>query len=367
MDRKPQVWIVSDRPDMPESRIYALLPSLGVDLLFVHSASANPDNVARIRDGGAECAVVEFRNRLDFSASATLRRMLRQRPCDLIYATVNKPLAAVLRATIGFPGVKVVGYRGTIGHLSRFDPASWLTYFHPGLDHVVAVSDAVRRYFIDDLRFPGSKVTRIYKGHDPAWYRDLTTDFQLPEALKGLTVVSFAGCLRPVKGIDYLLDAMRLIPADRRVGLLLVGGISDNRTRRRVEQAVAEDRRIVHVGFRKDATAIVARTDISVMPTIEREGLAKAAIEAQSQGVPAIVTDVGGLPEIVKDGETGLVVPPRDARALADAIMALAADPARRKAMGEAAVRRVSDVFDYRKSAASFANLFSALTTPATR
>ena len=60
----------------------------------------------------------------------------------MIYATVNKPLAAVLRATIGFPRVKVVGYRGTIGHLSRFDPASWLTYFHPGLDHVVTVSDA---------------------------------------------------------------------------------------------------------------------------------------------------------------------------------------------------------------------------------
>lgn len=361
MNANPKVWIVSDRPDMPESRIYALLPGLGIDLVFVHSATADPANVARIRDAGAECVVVEFRNRLDFRASATLRRMLRERPCDLIYATVNKPLAAVLRATIGFPRIKVVGYRGTIGHLSRFDPASWLTYFHPGLDHVVAVSDAVRRYFIDDLRFPESKVTRIYKGHDAAWYRDLTTDFQLPEALKGLTIVSFAGCLRPVKGIDYLLDAMRLIPADRRVGLLLVGGISDHRTRRRVEQAVAEDTRIVHVGFRKDATAIVARTDISVMPTVEREGLAKAAIEAQSQGVPAIVTDVGGLPEIVKDGETGLVVPPRDAQALADAIVAIAEDPARRKAMGEAAVRRVADVFDYRKSAEAFASLFKKL------
>lgn len=361
MNANPKVWIVSDRPDMPESRIYALLPGLGIDLVFVHSATADPANVARIRDAGAECVVVEFRNRLDFRASATLRRMLRERPCDLIYATVNKPLAAVLRATVGFPRVKVVGYRGTIGHLSRLDPASWLTYFHPGLDHVVAVSDAVKRYFTDALSFPESKVTRIYKGHDAAWYSSRTTDLEMPPALRGMTVVSFTGQIRPVKGVDYLLDAMRLIPAGKRIGLLLVGGISGRRMRERVERAVAEDGRVFYAGFRKDATAIVARTDISVMPTIEREGLAKAAIEAQSQGVPAIVTNVGGLPEIVKDGETGLVVPPRDARALADAIMALAADPVRRRAMGEAAVRRVSDVFDYRKSAASFATLFREL------
>ena len=61
------------------------------------------------------------------------------------------------------------------------------------MDRTLNVSDAVRRYFTQDLRFPEAKVTRIYKGHDPAWYRARTTDFQMPESLKGLTVVSFAG------------------------------------------------------------------------------------------------------------------------------------------------------------------------------
>ena len=175
MDRTLNVWIGSDRPDLPESHIYAELPCLGVGLTFFHAPDANPEALARIREGGADCVEILFRNRLDFAASAALRRELRRRPCDVIYATVNKPLAAVLRATIGFPRVKVVGYRGTIGHLSRLDPASWLTYFHPGLDHVVTVSDAVRRYFTDKLRFPEDKVTRIYKGHDAAWYRAVET------------------------------------------------------------------------------------------------------------------------------------------------------------------------------------------------
>ena len=361
MDGKLNVWIVSDRPDMPESHIYAQLPGLGINLVFVHSATADPAAIARIRDAGAECLVVEFRNRLDFAASAALRRELRRRPCDVIYATVNKPLAAVLRATIGFPRIKVVGYRGTIGHLSRLDPASWLTYYQPGLDHVVTVSDAVKRYFTQKLRFPESKVTRIYKGHDAAWYRARTTDFEMPEALRGLTVVSFAGQIRHVKGVDYLLDAMALIPPERKVGLLLLGRVQDADIGRRIDAAAAADPRIVYAGFRKDVTAIVGKTDVAVMPTVEREGLAKAVIEAQALGVPAIVTDVGGLPEIVRDGETGLVVPPRDARALADAIMALAADPARRRAMGEAAVRHVADVFDYRESARQFAALFNRL------
>ena len=361
MDGKLNVWIVSDRPDMPESHIYAQLPGLGINLVFVHSATADPAAIARIRDAGAECLVVEFRNRLDFAASATLRRELRRRPCDVIYATVNKPLAAVLRATIGFPRIKVVGYRGTIGHLSHLDPASWLTYFHPGLDHVVTVSDAVKRYFTQKLRFPESKVTRIYKGHDAEWYRVRTTDFEMPESLRGLTIVSFAGQIRHVKGVNYLLDAMELIPSDRKIGLLLIGGISEDDIRRRIEKATHDNPRIIYAGFRKDVTAIVGKTDIAVMPTVEREGLAKAVIEAQSLGVPAIVTDVGGLPEIVRDGETGLVVPPRDARALADAILALAADPERRREMGEAAVRRVAEVFDYRESARQFAALFGNL------
>ena len=361
MDGKLNVWIVSDRPDMPESHIYAQLPGLGINLVFVHSATADPTAIARIRDAGAECLVVEFRNRLDFAASAALRRELRRRPCDVIYATVNKPLAAVLRATIGFPRIRVVGYRGTIGHLSRLDPASWLTYFHPGLDHVVTVSDAVKRYFTQKLRFPESKVTRIYKGHDAEWYRSRTTDYELPESLRGLTIVSFAGQIRHVKGVNYLLDAMELIPSDRKIGLLLIGGISEDDIRRRIEKATHDNPRIVYAGFRKDVTAIVGKTDIAVMPTVEREGLAKAVIEAQSLGVPAIVTDVGGLPEIVRDGETGLVVSPRDARALADAILALAADPVRRRTMGDAAVRRVAAVFDYRESARQFAALFGKL------
>ena len=355
------VWIVSDYPDLPEAHIYAELPRLGVGLTLFHAAEADPATIGLVREAGAACRVLGFRNRLDFAASAALRRELRRHPCDLIYATVNKPLAAVLRATIGFPRVKVVGYRGTIGHLSRLDPASWLTYFHPGLDHVVTVSDAVRRYFTHQLRFPEDKVTRIYKGHDAAWYRARKTDFELPESLRGLTVVSFAGQIRHVKGVDYLLDAMALIPPDCKAGLLLLGRVQDAEIGRRIERTAAADPRIVYAGFRKDVTAIVGKTDIAVMPTVEREGLAKAVIEAQALGVPAIVTDVGGLPEIVGDGETGLVVPPRDARALADAIMALVADPARRAAMGAAAVRRVADVFDYRESARQFAALFRRL------
>ncbi len=360
----PNIWIVSDYPDLPEAHIYAELPGLGIRLTVFHAATADLTTIELLRDAGAECIPLDFRNRLDFAASAALRRELRRRPCDLIYATVNKPLAAVLRATIGSPRVKVVGYRGTIGHLSRWDPASWLTYFHPGLDHVVTVSDAVRRYFTDNLGFPESKVTRIYKGHDVEWYRARTTDFEMPTALRGLTVVSFAGQIRHVKGVNYLLDAMALLPPDVKVGLLLLGRVQDADIGRRIDAAVKADPRIVYAGFRTDVTAIVGKTDIAVMPTVEREGLAKAVIEAQALGVPAIVTDVGGLPEIVRDGETGLVVPPRNARALADAIQSLASDPARRRAMGEAAVRRVADVFNYRESARQFAALFQRLCPP---
>lgn len=352
------VWIVSDYPDMPESYIYAELPKLGINLTLFHAPSADPANIALIRDAGAECVEITIRNRLDFRASGFLKKELAKRPCDLIYATVNKPLAAVLRATAGYPEVVVVGYRGTIGHIHRYDPASWITFFHPGLDHIVAVSDAVKRYFTETHRMPESKVTRIYKGHDISWYD--TGAGKPPKEGPGLRV-GFVGQIRHVKGVEYLLDAMKLIPRDRNVMLTLIGGISDDYLKKRIAQDTASDSRITHLGYRKDATRLVGGLDVTVMPTVEREGLAKAVIESLSQGVPAIVSKVGGLPEVVVDGECGFVVPPRDPSAIASAIMKLADDPELLRRFGEAARRRVITQFDYRKSGVQFAELFARL------
>lgn len=357
MEKDLNVWIAGIRLDMPETWIYSMLARNGIRLTVFHSATLREDLLALLKQSGAECIALDYHGRLDFHATQVFRRELKRRPCDIIYCTLNKPLAAVLRAVCGYPSVKVVAYRGTMGHLTRWDPSSWLTFFHPRLNHLVAVSDAVRGYLVNDKGIAPDSVTRIYKGHDVAWYGNGAPR----QANSGPLKVGFVGQIRHVKGVEYLLDAMKLIPREKDVTLTLVGGISENYLKRRIAKETAADTRISYLGFRKDAPAIVSGLDVMVMPTIEREGLAKAVIEAMAQGVPAIVSAVGGLPEIVADGKTGFVVPPRNASALAGAIMKLADDRALLSTFGLASKARVAEKFDYRDSAAQFEALFRKL------
>ena len=121
------VWIVCDVIDVAEAGLYAGLARAGLSLRVYHGPAANPDRLATLRAAGVPCRVLEVRSRLDLRASAFLRRELDAAPCDVIYAPLNRPLAAALRAARGRAGLRVIGYRGTIGHVSRFDPASWIT------------------------------------------------------------------------------------------------------------------------------------------------------------------------------------------------------------------------------------------------
>ena len=355
--RHPHVWVVCDVIDVAEAGIYAGLARAGLDLRVYHGPTASPERLETLRAAGIPCRVLEVRSRLDLRASAFLRRELDAAPCDVLYAPLNRPLAAALRAARGRPGLRVIGYRGTIGHVSRFDPASWITYLHPRLDRIVCVSDAVRRHLVEDVGIRPERAVRIYKGHDEAWYRGRPLRHPLPDAEDGTLTVGFAGLIRPVKGVAHLLDAFALLPQDLRARLLLVGDVRDKAVKKRLRRR--PDPRVIPLGFRDDATAVIGRCDVFVMPTVEREGLARAVLEAMAQGVPCVVSDVGGLPELVADGETGLVVPPRDPAALARALETLLRDGALRRRFGEAGRARMNAVFDVRETVGRFYRLFT--------
>jgi glycosyltransferase involved in cell wall biosynthesis len=100
-------------------------------------------------------------------------------------------------------------------------------------------------------------------------------------------------------------------------------------------------------GFVPDVRQRLAQADVLVMPSLS-EGLGVAVLEAMAMGKPVVASNTGGLPEAVADGETGLLVPPGNAEALAGALLALLEDPDRAQAMGKAGRRRAVDHFDRR-------------------
>lgn len=310
--------------DKPMVDICRSLESAGVELLVLSDPRGNGHEEIQAQVSRVESVVVK--NRLDKNAVKKYEKLVDEFQPQVIYAVSNKTLSVALIATRRHRDIKVVGYRGTMGHLSRWDPASWLTYLHPRLAHIVCVSNAVKGYLKDDMHINPEKLTTIYKGHDVKWYENQSDvnlkDLGVPE---NSFVVAFVGNMRPVKGTYYLLSSLKYLPQDSKVHLLMVGEVRDSSVQKLLADKMIS-KRSTFVGYRKDATALLNASDAFVMPSIKREGLPRAVFEAMALKKPVVVTDVGGMKEQICNGVSGIVVPPENPKALADAFVGLEND-----------------------------------------
>ena len=167
--------------------------------------------------------------------------------------------------------------------------------------------------------------------------------------------------MRPVKGVDILLHAVSsLLTELPHLHLILIGGIKDPAIEKLLE--TFPDRSRLHLtGYRNDATKLATLCDVTVMASKTREGFPKSVIEAMAQGVPAIVTDVGGMPELVGHGSAGMVVPPSDVPALANAIRTLYNDRNRARELGQLGQRRIVEVFNVASTVEKMHGVFEEL------
>ena len=337
-----RILAIAAEIDRSEGKLFRRLKQSGVDLHIVHDAcNSSADGFRRL---DIPIDRLHFRSRFDPAAIRMLRRIIKSGGFDIVHTFTNRTLSNALFASIGIP-VKHVTYRGTIGHLERANPASWMAHLNPRIDRVVCVSDAVREHVLSK-GVPPERLITIYKGHDPRWYDGdpvvARADLGIPD---DAFVAGFVGRIRPVKGVDVLLHAVALLPTGPNVHALLMGELNDRRVSALSRSESIRDR--VHLaGYRKDATSLLRLCDVFVMPSVAREGLPRAVIEAMAQGIPPIVSNVGGLPELVVDGECGLVVPARDAESLAGALRELATNEEKRLGFGERARVRIATQFN---------------------
>ena len=353
------VLCVTAHSDRPEAETFIGLRSLGFDIRVLSSPRAR--HYERLRDAGVPIAPLELTSRLDKPGIARIRREMDDQGTDILHLFNNK---AVLNGLIAARRrrVKIVAYRGIVGNVGFFNPISWMRYLNPRVDRIVCVAEAVRRYFLDmrllGLHVPPQKVVTIYKGHDLDWYRDAPGDlasFGVPE---DAFVIGCVANYRPRKGVDVLIDAMEHLPAS--IHLLLVGDMRHRKLLAQIDASPCSDR-IHMLGYRDDAPALIAACNAAVLPSLRREGLPKTVIEAMAYAVPPIVTNVGGSPELVEHGRSGLVVPPGDPGALADAIETLRHDPALAEAYGQAARCRIAEHFPIANTINATAELYREL------
>lgn len=180
-------------------------------------------------------------------------------------------------------------------------------------------------------------------------------------ARRGKLVLVHIGRFALPKNHSLLIEGLaRALGSHPVMELWLVG---DGPLRSEVERLVRKRNLQEHVrflGLRKDIPELLAQADILLLPS-DWEGVPLVVLEAMAAGRPVVATRVGGVPELIEEGKTGLLVPPRDSGALARAILRLAKDPELRRRMGEAARKRALERFDIHRTAQAYAELYLKL------
>ncbi len=215
------------------------------------------------------------------------------------------------------------------------------------MTRIIAVSDSNRNLFKIGGKVP-DKVHTIYNGIDLRMF-DSARDVSHKKGL-GIDDASFVigviGVFDKCKGHIYLFQAIeRLVSEGHNNIICLVVG--DGRERDDLKRFVTEkhlQEYFKFLGYRNDIAELLKAMDIVVMPSIQ-ESFPRVPLEAMAMKVPVIATTVGGLPESIEDGYTGILVPPADVASLKKAIKDLMDDPQKRKRMGEAGRKRVEERF----------------------
>lgn len=367
MSEPLRVLCITEHSDRPEAETFIGLRREGIDLHVM--CSPNARQYPRLVAAGVPVTPLEITRRFDRDALAKIRAELRARRYDVVHLYNNPTVLLGLVATRGYPA-KIVVYRGIVGNVSVFSPFSWLRYLNPRVDRIVCVAEAIRQYFLG-LRLLGwrlrpAKVVTIHKGHDLAWYRDPPVDLVALGVPRDAFTVCCVANWRPRKGVEVLIQAFALLPAEARIHLVLAGDMGSPA----LEQLIAAHphRERIHVlGVRQDAPALAAACSVAVLPALRREGLPKTVIEAMAYGVPTIVTNVGGSAELVSDGVNGLVVAPGDRAGLAAAILRLERDRDLARELGRRGRERIEREFSNSTTIARTAALYRELVAEGAR
>lgn len=339
------ILFITETPDRPTIETFIGLYKRNIELTVICKKNASNENL--LREQGIKIRNLTIKRNIDFSVISKLRDIIKNDNIDIVHTYTSKALSNACFSLLGLK-TKLIAYRGIVGNVSFFDPISWLRFLNPKIDRIICVCDAIKNHFLEMrphfLAMPIERPVTIYKGHDLEWYKDEPANLGKFGIPKEAFVVGCIANSRPRKGVEYLIQALDFIPPEIPVYLLLVGRMKG----RNIEKAIFKSQKKQYIftpGFCDNAPAISAACDVVCLPSIKREGLPRSIIEAMAYGTPPIVTNSGGSPELVEDEKSGLVVPIKDAKSIAKAIIKLFNDDELRELYGINAIERIKNDF----------------------
>jgi len=257
-----------------------------------------------------------------------LRRFAREHGVEVINAHTGSTHSVAVAAALG-QKIAVVRTRSDARALRR-RPGGGFLYKHT--QRVIAAAGYIRDSFLKELKLPPKKVVTIYQGL-------AVEDFE-PVPFPKAPVIGVVARLDPVKGHRYLIEALWILKATYPALRLRVIGQEEN-IKVRDLQAIAVRLRVNHLvdfaGFQSDVGKAMGECTIGAIPSVGSEAVSRVALEWMASGRPVVAAKVGCLPEIVQPKETGWLVEPKDAPALAAALAKLLHEPAKAETMGQRA------------------------------
>ena len=287
---------------------------------------------------GIEVHSLGLKTKLDFLVAIRLRTLLKEVRPDVLhtYLLHSNVLGRIVGRLTGVP--RIIGSERTIGQ-ARYWGRLLTKLTNPLTDAVEVNSQTGAIAIEDNLGVPREKIELIRSGVNldeyskPTDGAEIRTDLALNQ---NQHLVLYVGRLRRVKGVEFGLRAFALAK-DKRPNLYmaLAGEGEQLYNLQNLVDALGINNHVKFLGVRNDLPDLLAAADSILMPSLN-EGFPRTAIEAMAAGKPIVATRVGGTPEAIIDGKTGILVPAKDIRAMAKALISLIDDPLLRDRLGTA-------------------------------
>jgi Glycosyltransferase len=314
-----------------QEHLYSLLTRMDHERYEVSVVSLSPGSAVRkLQKAGILVLVLDEPD--DAIAVGALAAHLGEVRADVVHAHMFRAETVATRAVLALseighrrPYLVSTVHSSRVRHESDKDILRELT---PYMDRLIAVSQAIEHKIRDEAR-DTVPVTLIYNGVDLERYDHQEACCTLPEEYgmePGSQIVGVVARLELEKGHPTLIEAWpKVLRAAPGAYLLIVGEGSRREVLEEQVRALRIAHRVVFTGRRDDVPSVTAALDVAVLPSY-REAQGLTILEAMALSRPVVASDVGGIPEMIVDGKTGLLVPPHDPDALAAAIVRLLTD-----------------------------------------
>jgi glycosyltransferase involved in cell wall biosynthesis len=317
-----------------------------------------------LQEQGVNLHIVEKQPGFDLSLVKKIRKLVRRGNFDIVHCHQYSPYLYGFLATIGLPVKLVFTEHGRFyPDVYRYKAALINPFMALATPAVVAISESTRKSLARYEFMPQAKIRVIYNG-----IRGLEVAEQGIRNVKQELGIPLSACvigtvsrLDPVKNQTMMVRAFRKVLQEfPETYLLLVGDGPDRDVLQQLSISLGIEDRVVFTGFIKKPAAYLASMDIFLLSS-HTEGTSMTLLESMSLGIPSVVTNVGGNPEIVSNGESGFLTKPDDENSFAEAIIRLITDIELRDRLGSNSKERFGTLFTSKSMVSQYLDIYQKL------